>query len=320
VTSPIGVLAMAYGTAAGPEDVERYYTDIRGGRPPSPDLLKDLQGRYAAIGNRFPLLDITRRQAAALERALNEEEPGRFSLFLGMKHSPPFIPDGVREMQAQRIERGVGLVLAPHYSRLSVGSYIERVEAALSEAVGAGGSGVPSFTYVKSWHDHPVFIEALAGRVRAALDRLSPEESDEAVVVFSAHSLPARIPEEGDPYPEQLQETADLTASRLSLTLPHMTAWQSAGRTPEPWLGPDLGEVIRDLAARGHTAVIVCACGFVADNLEILYDLDVVGRQIAQEAGIRLVRTESMNDDPAFIRTLAAVVRDHVAAPANTWS
>jgi ferrochelatase len=320
MTGPIGVLAMAYGTAAGPEDVERYYTDIRGGRPPSPDLLRDLQHRYEAIGNRFPLLQITRRQASALERALNEEDPRRFRVFLGMKHSPPFIREGVREMQAEGIFRGVGLVLAPHYSRLSVGSYLEGVQSALAEEMPDGARAVPSFTYVKSWHDHPLFIDALADRVRVALGRLSPEEAAGAVVVFSAHSLPARILDEADPYPGQLQETADLTARRLGLTQPHLTAWQSAGRTPEPWLGPDLGEVIRDLAAKGHRAVVVCACGFVSDNLEILYDLDVEARHIADEAGIRLERTESMNDDPAFIRALVGVVRDHVAARASTGS
>lgn len=301
------VLVMAYGTAAGPDDVERYYTDIRGGRPPSLELLEELKARYAAIGNRFPLLEITRRQATALEKEFERREPGRFKVYLGMKHSPPFIADGVARIRADGIRRGVGLVLAPHYSRLSIGTYIRRVEDALRE----GGEPTLEFTFVKSWYDNTAFIEVLSSRVAEAIARLGPDERDGCAVVFTAHSLPARIVSEGDPYPAQLQETGDLVAKTLGLTS-FLTAWQSAGRTPEPWLGPDLGDVLRDLAQKGHPAVVVCACGFVADHLEILYDLDIEARREAAAAGITLVRTQSMNDDPAFIRVLAAVVLDHV--------
>ncbi len=307
MTERIAVLAMAYGTAAGPDDVERYYTDIRGGRPPSAELLEELKARYAAIGNRFPLLEITRRQATALERELESREPGRFKVYLGMKHSPPFIAEAVAGIRTDGVRRGVGLVLAPHYSRLSVGTYIERVEGALRE----GGEPIPAFTFVKSWYDNPQFIDVLSSRVAEALARLGPDERDGCAVVFTAHSLPARIVSEGDPYPAQLEETADLVANNLGLTS-YLTAWQSAGRTPESWLGPDLGEVVRDLAQKGIPAVVVCACGFVADHLEILYDLDIEARREAATAGITFVRTESMNDDPAFIRAIAAVVLDHV--------
>jgi protoporphyrin/coproporphyrin ferrochelatase len=310
MTAPIGVLAMAYGTAAGPEDIERYYTDIRGGRAPSPELLADLKGRYAAIGNRFPLLVITGQQAAALEAELNAGAAGGFRVYLGMKHSAPFIAEGVARMRADGISRAVGLVLAPHYSRLSVGGYIERVQAAV-------GSEGPSFTFVTNWHDHPMFVEVLASRVRDALETLTAAERERAVVVFSAHSLPARIRDEGDPYPAQLQETADLVAARLALA-DCRTAWQSAGRTPEPWLGPDLSDVISEVSGEGATAVVSCACGFVADHLEILYDLDIEAAGVAREAGIRFVRTRSMNADPAFVRALATVVRDHLSAEART--
>jgi protoporphyrin/coproporphyrin ferrochelatase len=304
-----GVLAMAYGTAAGPEDVERYYTDIRGGRAPSPELLEGLKARYAAIGNRFPLLEITERQASRLQQILDELEPGDFGVYLGMKHSPPFIAEGVAKMGADGIERAVGLVLAPHYSKLSIGTYIERVEKSVAEA------GGPAFSFIKSWHDHPSFIEVLSSRVEEALAKLTGEERDGAMVVFSAHSLPARILEDGDPYPRELQGTADLVAERLGLGQ-YTTGWQSAGRTPEPWLGPDLSELIEELAGKGYPAVVVCACGFVADHLEILYDLDIEAQDVAKRAGVRLVRTESMNDDPRFVRALADVVRDHVAARA----
>lgn len=308
---PVAVLAMAYGTAAGVEDIERYYTDIRGGRPPAPELLEELKARYAAIGNRFPLLDVTRRQAQALERELNLGDGGAFRVYLGMKHSPPFIAEGVGRIRADSVPRAVGLVLAPHYSRLSVGSYVERVRAALETGERDPGS---AWTFIESWHDHPLFIEVLASRVERAMSGLPPKERGGAAVVFSAHSLPARILEEGDPYASQLLDTADQVAERLGLA-PYTTAWQSAGRTPEPWLGPELSDVIRDLAAAGHPAVVVCPCGFVSDHLEILYDLDIEAQEVARQAGIRLVRTKSLNADPDFIRALAAVVVDHLAQP-----
>jgi ferrochelatase len=303
---PIGILAMAYGTASGPDDVERYYTDIRGGRAPTPELLEGLKARYAAIGNRFPLLEITERQGAGLQRVLDERQPGGFRVYLGMKHSSPSIAEGVATMRDDGIERGLGLVLAPHYSRLSIGTYIERVEEAVAD------HGGPAFSFVRSWHDHPRFIDVLSSRVADAIGNLKPAQRDGVVVVFSAHSLPARILDEGDPYPKELQGTADLVAERLGLG-EYTTGWQSAGRTPEPWLGPDLAVVIEELAAKGHPAVVVCACGFVADHLEILYDLDIEAQEVAARSGIRLVRTESMNDDPRFVAALADVVLDHLA-------
>jgi protoporphyrin/coproporphyrin ferrochelatase len=309
VTAPIGVLVMAYGTAGGPEDVERYYTDIRGGRPPSPEHLAELTERYAAIGNRFPLTDITYRQAAALERELNEGYPGDFRVYVGMKHSPPFIPEAVLAMRAEGIERAVALVLAPHYSRFSVGQYIERIEGALAQ--GPGPEAGPGFRFVESYHTHPLFVQAVAAKVHGALEGLQPSERERAIVVFSAHSLPAKIVELGDPYPDQLRETADAVAAALALTS-YTTGWQSAGRTTDPWLGPDITDLIPKLAADGYGAVVVCACGFVADHLEILYDLDIEARRVAEQAGIAFVRTESMNDDPAFIRALAAVVAEHL--------
>ncbi|MGH2554143.1 MAG: ferrochelatase [Actinomycetota bacterium] len=315
----IGVLAMAYGTAAGSDDVERYYTDIRGGRPPSSEHLSDLKARYAAIGNRFPLLEITRRQAEGLERELNGEGSGRrFRVYLGMKHSPPFISEGVAEMRSARIEQGVGLVLAPHWSGMSVETYVERVEKALAE-------GGPPFTFVREWYDHPSFVDLLTSRVSEALGKLGRRDREGAAVIFSAHSLPTReLPDgtlrckacdfcpQGCRYVAQLQQTADLVAGRLGLEN-YLIGWQSAGRTPDPWWGPSVEEAIRELAAAGHRGVVVCSAGFVSDHLETLYDLDVQARRAAEEAGIRFERTEMPNDDPAFIRVLAAVIRDHLA-------
>jgi ferrochelatase len=320
--SPVGLLVMAYGTAKRPEDIERYYTDIRGGRPPSPQHLRELKGRYAAIGNRFPLLEITRRQAEGLAAALEEVEGTAFRAYLGMKHSPPSIPDGVARMRESRIERAVGIVMAPHWSAMSVETYVERVERAVAS------EGGPAFTFVRHWHDHPEFVSFLAGRVGAALDRLTEEERDGAAVLFSAHSLPVRTEDDGTQrclrcvacldsctYRRQLERTAELVAGELGLRNTAI-AWQSAGRTADPWWQPTVEEVIQRLASAGTPAVVVCPAGFVADHLEILYDLDIEVRDVAEEAGIRFERTEMPNADPAFVGALAAVVRDHVAAPA----
>lgn len=320
MSTPIGVLVMAYGTATGPEDVERYYTDIRGGRTPTPQHLEELKGRYAAIGNRFPLLNTTRAQAAGLERALNARGDGEFRTFLGMKHSPPFIADGVREMREAGIERGIGFVMAPHWSGMSIETYIDRVE----QAVAADGG--PPFTYVRQWYDHPAFVAFLSSRVEAALARLTEAEGRGAAVVFSAHSLPQRpdpaggtrclrcdLCIDGCRYQAQLWETAALSGERLGLSS-YTVGWQSAGRTADPWLGPPVEEVIVDLAARGHTAAVVCSAGFVADHLEILFDLDIEAKQVAESTGMAFARTEMPNADPEFVGVLAEVVRDHLRA------
>jgi len=316
--SPIGVLVMAYGTASGPDDVERYYTDIRGGRPPTPEHLEELRERYAAIGNRFPLLEITRQQAEGLERELNLADPGGFRAYLGMKHSPPFIAEAVERMRADGVERAIGVVMAPHWSGMSVESYIERVR---TETV----DEPPSFTFVRSYHDHPGFVSFLSSRVAETLGRLTSSERDGATVVFSAHSLPVReladgslrclrcrMCEDSCRYRDGLAETADLVAAELGLTR-HTVAWQSAGRTDDSWWGPPIEDVIADLASQGCPAVVVCSAGFVADHLEILYDLDVEAQAIAEQGGMRLVRTEMPNADAAFIRVLADVVRKQLA-------
>ncbi|MGZ8578148.1 MAG: ferrochelatase, partial [Actinomycetota bacterium] len=319
---PIGVLVMAYGTASGPDDIERYYADIRGGRPPSPELLAELKERYAVIGNRFPLLEITRAQAEGLERELNVAEPGRVRAYLGMKHSPPWIADALEQMRADGIERAVGIVMAPHWSGMSVAAYRDRVERDLTER------GGPALTFVERFHDHLMFLELLEARVAHALGTLGPAEREGAMVVFSAHSLPVRGLEDGTVrcklceacpdgcrYEGGLRETAERVSQALGLA--HWTtAWQSAGRTADPWWGPPIEEVIPTLAEEGYRAVVVCSAGFVADHLEILYDLDVLCRQIAEDSGMHFVRTEMPNADPAYTRMLAAVVREHLAEPA----
>ena len=316
--APIGVLVMAYGTASGPDDIERYYTDIRGGRRPSPEHLAELRDRYAAIGNEFPLLDTTREQAEGIVERLNEGS-GAFRAYLGMKHSAPFIPEAVASMRADGVRRAIGIVMAPHWSGMSVETYVERVIQATED-----DGGGPAFAFVRSYHDHPGFIDLLSAHVAEALGRLTDDERANSAVIFSAHSLPVRTLDDGTQrckacdcddscrYRDGLQETADLVAKELGLD-DYLIAWQSAGRTDDAWWGPPIEAVIEELATGGRDAVVVCSAGFVADHLEILYDLDVEARGIAERAGTRFERTRMPNADPAFLDVLAAVVRRHLA-------
>jgi len=295
VADPIGVLVMAYGTPATPEDVEAYYTHVRRGRPPTPELLDDLRRRYAAIGGTSPLLERTQEQAAGIQAALGDG----YRVELGMKHAPPFIEDGVAALAAAGVRRIVGLVLAPHYSSLSVGEYAARAGATAAEA------GV-ELTMVTSWHLVPGYLDLLTGFVREEVERLDTEPTE---VVFTAHSLPSRILEMGDPYPDQLAETAEAVALQAGLDR-WSVAWQSAGRTPEPWIGPDLLTVLPALGEAGAAGVVVCAAGFVSDHLELLYDLDIEASTAADRLGLAFARTPSPNARPAFCATLAGVVRE----------
>jgi len=296
-----GLVVMAYGTPASPDDVEAYYTHIRRGRPPTPEQLRDLVDRYAAIGGVSPLARRTRDQAAAIAAALAAEEPGAWRVELGNKHAPPFLEDAVAAVVAgdPRPDRVVGLVLAPHYSRASVGEYHERAGAAAAER------GVP-YVRVDSWHDLPAWVDAQARRVREALAGL-PAASR---VLFTAHSLPERVLA-GDPYVDQLRDSAAAIAARAGLAADRWAlAWQSAGRTPEPWRGPDVLDVLRDLGATpGVEGVLVCPQGFVSDHLEVLHDLDIEARRVAEEVGLAFARTASINDDPEVMPALARLVR-----------
>jgi protoporphyrin/coproporphyrin ferrochelatase len=293
-----GVALLAYGTPRSPDEVEAYYTHIRRGRPPTPDQLADLVRRYDAIGGISPLSERTDAQRAALQAALDRRSgDGRVRVVLGFKHAPPFIEDAIDDLVAGGVDDVTALVLAPHFSALSVGEYLERAEA---RATSAGGS----FRSVASWHDEDAYLQFVTDATRASLSAL-PERTK---VVFTAHSLPARVLESGDPYPDQLRETAELVAGRLGLDrwAGWTTAWQSAGRTPEPWLGPDIADVVRELGATGRAdGVCVCPCGFVADHLEVLYDLDIDARRVAGEAGLDFGRAAVVNDDAAVMAALA---------------
>jgi ferrochelatase len=297
------VLMMAYGTPRDLEDVEAYYTDIRNGKAPSPDLLEELKDRYRAIGGKSPLLEITQAQVKGVEERVNTKT------YLGMKHAPPRIPQAVAEIAAAGADRIVGLVLAPHYSAMSVGDYERRVRTAADEA---GWDG--TIDVVESWHLEPGYIELLCERVDYAYRTLTKDVRRDATVVFTAHSLPERVLQSGDPYAQQLEETAEAVAGKLGLES-WQIGWQSAGRTKDPWIGPDILKVIADLAARGQRGVVVCPCGFVSDHLEVLYDVDIECKRLAGELGLELERTASPNDDPAFLDVLAGVVRRKLDGP-----
>jgi ferrochelatase len=280
-------------TPRSPEDVEAYYTHIRRGRPPAPEQLADLTRRYDAIGGISPLAQRTEAQRAALAGALDQAEPGRWTVVLGQKHAAPFIEDGVAALVEAGVEQIVGLVLAPHFSRGSVGEYHARA----GEVAATNGL---HYTAIDSWHLEPAYLDFLANAVSQARGGLS----DEHTVLFTAHSLPERILE-GDAYPEQLQASAAAVAERLGLPSWSL-AWQSAGRTPEPWRGPDILEVIRELAAAGPgRGVLVCAQGFTSDHLEVLFDLDIEAAHLAAELGIAFARTRSLNDDASVMTALA---------------
>jgi ferrochelatase len=284
------VVLMAYGSPERIGDIRPYLEDIREGRPVSDEAVEELTERYRRIGGRSPLDEVTERQRAALEQELG------IPVFVGMKHWRPRIAEAVEAALGGGAERIVGIVLAPHYSALSIAGYRERLESALA--------GRAELRFVDSWHDHEPFLEVLADRVRGT----------DAHVVFTAHSLPERILAMGDPYRDQLLETSRLVAERAGVE--HWSfAFQSASATGEPWLGPDILQELDDLHARGVRKVLVCPVGFVSDHLEILWDVDVEARERAADLGLQLDRIESLNDDPAFVRALAELVRQAVRVP-----
>jgi protoporphyrin/coproporphyrin ferrochelatase len=299
---PVGVLVMAYGTPRNTAEIEPYYTDIRRGRPPSAEQLADLTGRYAAIGGLSPLHERTEAQRDAIAAALEERAPGRFVVELGMRHAAPSIERGIDALAALNVDRIVGLVLAPHYSTMSVAMYLERA----GRAAAARGVG---FVGIERWGLLDAYVAFLAGRVRDAVATMPTNTK----VVFTAHSLPTRILATGDPYPLEVRATASAVAvaAGLGRWSGWSAAWQSAGRTADAWLGPDILEVIDDLGpAENADGLLVCPCGFVADHLEVLFDLDVQARQRAEAAGLMFARTAVVNDDPGVTSALAALIAE----------
>ncbi len=300
--SPIGVLLMAYGGPDSLDEIEPYLLDIRGGRPTPPELVEEIRERYALIGGRSPLLEITRQQAEALAVHLNTAGDARFHTYVGMRHWQPRIKEAVAQMTDDGIEQGVALVMAPHYSRMSVGAYFERLDEATRDL-----DSKIAFVRIESWHNHDGLITALAEKAADALACFAGDGLPK--MVFTAHSLPTRILEWGDPYDVQLRETATLLAERLGLPADRwLFCYQSAGRSPEPWLGPQIEQVIAELAQAGEKRLLVLPIGFVCDHVEVLYDIDIESRQLAETYGARLERSESLNASPSFIAALADVV------------
>jgi protoporphyrin/coproporphyrin ferrochelatase len=277
---------MAYGSPPGEEEIEAYYTHIRGGRKPSPEALEELKSRYRAIGG-SPLTSITREQAAAIGERLG------LPAFVGMKHAKPFIADGTAEAARAGVSRLIGLPLAPHFADMSLGSYQRSLERAWPGEL----------TFLRGFHDHPAFVQAVLQLLSESLEESWPER-----LFFTAHSLPARIVAEGDGYQDRLLESCRLVEAGMKLP-PWEFAFQSASTTGEPWLGPDLLSAIELSGARD---VLVCPIGFVADHLEILYDLDIEAQAFARARDIKLRRTASFNTRPEFIAAMAGIVTDAI--------
>jgi ferrochelatase len=297
VSRSLGVLVMAHGTPASSAEIAPFYTRIRHGRPPTEEQLADLTRRYDAIGGLSPLNERTAAQVDGIRHALEARAPGAFVVAYGAKHADPPIEQAAAELVAGGIRGVVGLVLTPHGSSMGSGEYLERARRAVEESV--------PFVEVPPWYRQPALVALLARRVRDAVDQV---EGRPVRVVFTAHSLPARVVEQGDTYPAQLEESARLVAEAAGVP-DWSVAWQSAGRTPEPWLGPDVNEVIATLGEDDAVgAVVVCPIGFVSDHLEVLYDLDVEAQAGAARAGLGFARTTSLNDDAAFLAVLADAV------------
>jgi ferrochelatase len=298
---------MAYGTPETPDQVEPYFTHIRGGRAPSADSVARLRRRYELVGGRTPLLDITNDLRDGLERELNASAVGpTYRVYVGMKHWHPFIGDVIPRIAADNIRELVAIALAPHYSRISVGGYRTAVSNALAVVADA-----PTLHFIDSWHLHPQFIEFTASRVAAAIADFplsaNPKADGTVAVMFSAHSLPTRIREWSDPYEAQLLETCAAVAARAGVR-DWRFAWQSAGQTGEPWLGPDIVDYLQTLHGEGVRRVLSVPIGFVSDHLEVMYDIDYEARRKAESLGLTLRRTRMPNADPAFVRVLASVV------------
>jgi ferrochelatase len=292
----IGVLVMAYGGPNNLDEVEPYLLDVRGGRPTSPQIIYEVRERYRQIGGRSPILERTQAQAAAIQSALND---ARFSVRVGMRHWYPYIQETLMQMADDGITRVVGLAMAPHYSRMSIGAYYKKAEEA---------DAPMEMARIERWHLLPGNLDALAGRVREALEKFPTEVRAETPIIFTAHSLPQRILEWHDPYPDELQVTVAGVMQRLG-PHPHEFAFQSAAISTEPWLGPDAGEIIKRLAAEGKRHVLIAPIDFVAEHVEILYDIDIVYKQQAEQLGVHLERIEMLNTAPAMIAGLADLVR-----------
>lgn len=305
----VGVLFMAYGGPESLDEMPGYLADIRAGRVTGSAVLEEISGNYAAIGGKSPLAEFTRAQVEETMRLLGET--GRdYKAYIGMRHWAPWIEDAVRGMLDDGVQKAVAIVLAPHYSKLSVEKYQKKIKAAL-----AYNHGHIDFEFVNEYHLEPGYVTAMAERVRMGIAEFPESERGAVHVVLSAHSLPVRVVREGDPYADQLLESARAIAAQAGLRDDQWSwSYQSEGRSPEPWLGPQLEDWLPQLKAeRGVDKVVSVAIGFVSDHVEILFDIDIEAQAVAQEHGMRLVRPPALNTDPMFMRTLANVIHRQAA-------
>jgi protoporphyrin/coproporphyrin ferrochelatase len=306
-----GVLLMTYGSPISLDDVPRYMTAVRGGRAPEPELLTEFRRRYEVIGG-SPLVRITAAQAAALETALGAGDDGTDDAVVraGMRFSAPSITDSLRSLATAGAEHVAAIVLSPQFSPLLMGGYGRAIDAARADL----GADAPRVTLATAWHLEPDFIAALAGRIREAVDRLPPDDRDRVPVLLTAHSLPRRVADQEPGYLAQLEETAVAVAAAAGLSADRWTfCWQSAGHEPGEWMKPDFADLMPQLARQGHRSVLVAPVQFLADHLEILYDVDIGAREQAEEHGLAFARIESLNTDPRFIAALASVARQTIA-------
>jgi len=306
-TNPIGVLIMAYGGPNNLDEIPGYLADIRNGRCTTPAILEEITHNYTLIGGKSPLLEFSTQQVEAVRAKL---DPDKFKVYMGMRHWSPWIEDVVGQMIDDGITHAIALVLAPHYSKMSVAKYHDKV----ADGLEMNRSDI-NFEFIDSYHDAPLLIEALANRVHEGLNRWPEAEQDDVHVIFSAHSLPVRIIKMGDPYDEQLRDTARLVAEKAGLPDSQWSwSYQSAGGSPEPWLGPQLEAYIPELAAEtGIKNMISIPVGFVCDHVEILFDIDIQAQEAAQGCGVRLERPSALNDDPLYIQTLVDLIEDRAA-------
>lgn len=309
----IGVLMMAYGGPNTLDDVEPYLADIRHGRPTPPELLAEITERYRLIGGKSRILEITNAQARGVEQRLNENASDgvTFRTYVGMRHWHPYIADVVPQMLADGVEAIVAIVMAPHFSRMSVGAYLGKLNKALIEQ----GADIPVIP-VESWKDEPAFIDAVSRRIEDTRQRFSEDIREDVPLLFTAHSLPARILESGDPYPTELQTSVDLVVSKLQ---PRNWRWafQSQGASSEPWLGPTVEDTLAEMAEQGFKNVLFVPIGFVCDHVEVLFDIDIEHREQAEELGMRLERIDMLNDDPGLIEAVSNAVQHAVAQPVS---
>lgn len=325
--SKSAVLLLAHGSPETPTDVPEFMALVTSGRPLSAEVIEEVKERYARIG-RSPLLEITMRQAELLQSAIG------LPVFVGMRNWKPLIAETVKKMAAAGVVDAIAICLAPQNSRTSVGLYRKAVLSALAETDRIRSRPVPALArvaqasppvlgtnieihFVESWHDHPELIRAFSEKLATAWQAACKETGERVPVIFTAHSVPTRTVEEGDPYEKQARETADLIAKRLPelAGVERRFAFQSPGMASGPWLGPTVEETILNLKRAGHSSVLVQPIGFLCDHVEVLYDIDIVFRNFAQQNGMRLWRTESLNDSPALTAALAEVARSRVAQP-----